>query len=63
MPIRTPPPAGITFSAPTTKGTGLNLGSLNAGQVRAIWIRRTAANTVAVSNDGATIRVEGDTAA
>jgi len=56
-------PSGVTFSAPTSKGTGLSLGTLAAGEVRAIWIRRTAANTSAVTGDGATIRVEGDTAA
>lgn len=56
-------PSGVSFSAPTTKGTGLALGNLTAGQCRAIWIRRTAANTAALNNDGATIRCEGDTAA
>lgn len=56
-------PAGVTFSAPTTKGTGLTLPDLAPGEVYAIWIRRTAANTVAVNNDGATIQIEGDTAA
>lgn len=56
-------PAGVTFSAPTTKGTGIALGNIPAGQCRAIWIRRTAANTSALNNDGATVRVEGDTAA
>lgn len=60
---KTTAPAGASFSAPTTKGTGIAVGSLNAGQVRAIWVRRTAANTSAVDNDGVTIRVEGDTAA
>jgi len=56
-------PSGPTFSAPTTKGTGLSIGNLTAGQVRAVWVRRTAANTVAVDADGATISVAGDTAA
>lgn len=56
-------PATQTFSAPTTKGTGLAIGNIPAGSVQGIWIRRTAANTAAVDNDGATIRVEGDTAA
>lgn len=56
-------PTGEAFSSPTTKGTGLSVGNLPAGQCRAIWIRRTAAATGAVDNDGATIRVEGDTAA
>lgn len=56
-------PAGVAFTAPTSKATGLSLGTLAAGEVRAIWVRRTAADTVAVTGDGATIRVEGDTAA
>lgn len=56
-------PTGETFSSPTTKGTGLSLGSLAAGECRAIWVRRTAANTAALDNDGVVIRAEGDTAA
>jgi hypothetical protein len=56
-------PATQTFSAPTTKGTGLALSDLAAGNVKGIWVRRTAANTAAVTSDGVTIRVEGDTAA
>lgn len=57
-------PTGVgTFSAPTTKATGLSLGNIAAGYCRAIWIKRTANNTVAVNNDGFTLRVEGDTAA
>jgi hypothetical protein len=57
-------PSGVgSFSGPTTKGTGLSLGTLTAGQVRAVWVKRTAANTVALNSDGVTIRVEGDTAA
>jgi hypothetical protein len=56
-------PAAQTFSAPTTKGTGLAIGNIPAGSVAAIWVRRTAQNTAAVDNDGVTIRCEGDTAA
>jgi hypothetical protein len=56
-------PAGVSFSAPTSKGAGLAIGNIAAGYCQAIWVRRTAANTIAVDNDGATIRVEGDTAA
>lgn len=56
-------PAGVTFTAPTTKGTGLTIGNVAAGSVAAIWVRRTAANNAALDNDGATIRCEGDTAA
>ncbi len=34
-------PAGVTFSAPTTQGTGINLGTLAAGESAAFWIERT----------------------
>jgi hypothetical protein len=57
-------PASQTFvTTPISKATGLALGDLPAGQVRGIWIRRTAANSAALDNDGYTLRVEGDTAA
>ena len=56
-------PSTQTFTSPTTKGTGLSIGNIPAGSVAAIWVRRTAANTGAVDNDGVTIRCEGDTAA
>lgn len=56
-------PTGETFTSPTTKGTGISIGDLAAGQCRAIWVRRTAANSAALDNDSVTIRVEGDTAA
>lgn len=60
----TSPGAGAgSFSSPTTKGTGLSIGNIAAGSVKAIWVRRSAANTGAVNNDGVTIRCEGDTAA
>ena len=60
----TAPGAGVgSFSAPTSKGTGLALGNIAAGYCRAIWIKRTTANTAALNNDGVTIRCEGDTAA
>jgi len=56
-------PSSQTFSAPTTKGTGLALSDIPAGQCKGVWVRRTAANTAALDNDGGTLRVEGDTAA
>jgi hypothetical protein len=59
----TAPSAVGAFSAPTTKAGGLSLGNIGPGQVRAVWVRFTAANTVAVDADGATLRCEGDTAA
>lgn len=54
-------PTGVTFSAPTTYGTGLSIGSLAPGFVYGIWVRRTAANTSAKDNDGVTITVAMDT--
>ena len=54
-------PAGISFSAPTSKATGLALGTIAAGYCRAVWVRRTAANSSAKDNDGVTISVSGDT--
>lgn len=56
-------PAGVSFSAPTTKTGGLAAGSVPAGSGFIVWVRRTAANTVAIDADGATFRVEGDTSA
>ncbi len=49
-------PTGEAFSSPTTTGTALSIGNLAPGQCRAVWVRRTAANTAAVDNDGATLR-------
>ena len=57
-------PSGVSaFSAPTTDGTGLSLGTVNAGNVKGIWVRRTAANTAALNNDGFTFGLAVDTAA
>lgn len=55
-------PTGVSaFSAPTSKGTGLSLGSIGPGQCRAFWIQRTATASAALNADGVTWRVEGDT--
>ncbi len=56
-------PTGEAFSSPTTKATGIAVPNIPAGSVIGIWIRRTATNSAAISGDGATIRVEGDTSA
>lgn len=56
-------PSGVTFSQPATKGTGLALGNIPAGQHKAVWVRRTIPASTAASNDTYTLRVEGDTAA
>lgn len=54
-------PAAISFSSPTTVGTGLSLGTIPVANVKGIWIRRTASNSAALSSDGVTIAVAGDT--
>jgi hypothetical protein len=59
----TAPTGGVTFSQPSTKGAGLALGDIPAGQHRAVWVRRTIAAATGAANDAYTIRVEGDTAA
>lgn len=56
-------PAGVTFSTPTTVGTGLTVGNIPAGSCRAVWIRRSATNSAAVTAETVTIAVSGDTAA
>lgn len=56
-------PSGVTFSQPASKGAGIALGNIPAGQHRAVWIRRTIAAATPASNDTYNLRVEGDTAA
>lgn len=51
------------FSTPTTADAGLDLGDIGPGQVRAVWVRRTATNSAAINDDGFTLAVTGDTAA
>ncbi|MCJ7828154.1 MAG: hypothetical protein MUP81_00240 [Dehalococcoidia bacterium] len=60
----TAPGAGVgVFTAPVTKATGIALGDIAPGYCRAIWVKRSAANTAALDADGVTIKVEGDTSA
>jgi len=55
-------PTGVgAFSAPTTAATGLALGSIALGFCRAFWVKRTATNSAALSADGVTIGISGDT--
>ena len=60
---RTIAPAGVAFSAPTSKGAGIALGNIGPRQCKAVWIRRSAFATVALDADGFGIRVEGDSLA
>jgi hypothetical protein len=54
-------PAGVSFSSPTTAGSGVSLGSIPVGNVKGLWVRRTASNSAALSNDGVTLAVQVDT--
>lgn len=55
-------PAGVgAFSSPTTLANGIVVGDIAAGECRAIWVRRSASNSAAQSNDGVTLRVQGET--
>lgn len=55
-------PVGVSaFSTPTTAGTGLVLGNIPVANVKGFWVRRTAANSAALSADGVTLAVTGDT--
>lgn len=40
----TDPPVGVTFSAPSTEETGVDLGTLGAGECIAVWQRRYIAS-------------------
>lgn len=55
-------PTSVTFSRPTTKGTGLNIGTLTAGQHRSIWLRRVVQpGATQISNNFYILAVEGET--
>jgi hypothetical protein len=55
-------PAGVTFSHPTSLATGLALGTLDAGDHKAFWIRRTVSVSAAqFENNSFTLAVEGAT--
>lgn len=60
-------PGCDSFGDSTVKADGLSFGSsggvLEAGYCQPIWIKRVATNSVALNNDGVTLKVEGDTPA
>lgn len=57
----TGPQTSLSYSSPTNAASGVPLGTIPANQCKAFWIKRHAANTSALSNDGVTIAVAGDT--
>lgn len=57
-------PTGVTFSAPASEAAGLALGTIPAGQHRAVWVKRiVTAGAEAINVDNVILRVKGDTAA
>lgn len=53
-------PAGVVFTVSDEVGEALSLGTIPAGQCKALWIRRTAANTAGMSSDGVVLRIQGE---
>jgi len=56
-------PAGVTFSAPTTKSAGIALGDLPPLSCIALWVKRKANDTGALASDSITLALDGDTRA
>jgi hypothetical protein len=55
-------PTGVSaFSAPSTIGTGLSLGNIGIGQVKAVWVKQVTSGAAAVSLETITLAVTGDT--
>lgn len=53
-------PAGVSFSAPSSQGSGLAVGTLNAQDTYAVWIKRViSALAPAAANDPFTLSVSG----
>lgn len=54
-------PTSVSFSEPSTEGAALALGTIPAGQHRAIWLRRTVtASAPATANDTWTLSLAAD---
>lgn len=54
-------PGGVTFSTADSSGAALSLGALAPGQVRAFWLKRSAANSGPKDTDGITLEIDFDT--
>ena len=56
-------PTGLAaFTEPATEGAGLSIGTLAAGQHKAVWLRRTVDAGAGASNDTFTVAAAFDTA-
>lgn len=56
-------PATVAFTRPTTQGAGLSIGTLAAGSVKGVWIRRTVTAGASAASDSGSLRVDGNTTA
>ena len=57
----TAPVGGVAFTQPSSKGAGLAIGDIPAGQHKAIWLKRSIPAGAGGGTDAFTFRVEGDT--
>lgn len=60
IPNEQTPPVGVSFSAPSSEGTGIAVGSIPAGQAYGVWLRRTVLlNTDDLAVDSCTLGWSG----
>ena len=62
----TSPGSGVTslsYSAPSSAGSGLSLGDIPAGYCKAVWVKRVTSSVSAVSAETVPFAVSGDTGA
>lgn len=55
-------PTSVSFSAPSSEGAGLSIGTLAAGSHKALWLRRTVNVAAGASSDSFTVASAFDTA-
>ncbi len=54
---------GLSYSTPSTSAAGVALGTISPGQCKAFWVKRTGANSAAISLETITLAITGSTAA
>jgi hypothetical protein len=59
----TAPSPAVTFSTPANEGAALSIGTMAAGEQKAIWIKRIVGAAAAAANDTGTLRFKFETAA
>lgn len=55
-------PVGVTFSKPVAAGSGISLGDIPAGSVKAVWIRRITTNSAPKNVDSLSLGFQCSTA-